>query len=245
MPDFWFSELSAVTDDQLYAAYAPPHQDEPWLRVNFVSSADGAVEIDGRSEGLSGSADKRVFKVLRARCDVLLAGAGTVKAERYQELVLNESRMKWRRAHDLPEVPVMAVVSGSAELDPTARIFTQAPRRTIVICAADAPRDRIAALGDVADVIAVGEGSVDFPAALAALHQHGLKQVLCEGGAITFGHLVAHNLVDELCLTVSPLLAGPGAARISAGEVRSATRQMSLQHTLHESNNLMLRYLRG
>ena len=245
MADFWFSELSDITDEELYAAYAPPRQDKPWLRVNFVSSADGAVEIDGRSEGLSGSADKRVFKVLRARCDVLLAGAGTVKVEQYRELVLNKSRRQWRRDHGLPELPVMAVVSGSAQLDPTARIFTQAPRRAIVICAADAPSDRIAALSDVAEVIAVGEGSVDFTAALAALHQHGLKQVLCEGGAITFGHLVAHDLVDELCLTMSPLLAGPGAARISAGEVRSATRRMSLQHTLHESNNLMLRYLRG
>ncbi|QSB06350.1 pyrimidine reductase family protein [Natronoglycomyces albus] len=245
MSGFWFSELSDLSEQQLYAAYAPPAEAESWLRVNFVTSADGAVEVEGRSGGLSGTADKRVFKVLRARCDVLLAGAGTVKAENYRELVLDQGRTAWRRAHGMEDVPIMAVVSGSASLDPGSELFTKAPRRPIVICSAAAPTERVRDLRQVADVIAAGDDGIDFPAAIAALRKRGLKQILCEGGAMTFGYLSAANLVDELCLTVSPLLTGPGASRISAGPARSAVHNLRLRHTLHEADNLMLRYLRG
>ncbi|GAB4007510.1 pyrimidine reductase family protein [Glycomyces albus] len=243
MPGVVFRELAEMTDAEVYSAYEPPEAE--WLRVNFVSSADGAATLEGLSGPLSGSEDKRVFKVLRARCDVLVAGSGTVLAEGYRELVLNPERVKWRLDHGLPEVPVMAVVSRTARLDPTDRIFTRAPRRPIVVCAANAPADRQEALSGVADVIAVGDGRVDYAAAVAALRERGLRQILCEGGPRVFGDLIAEDLVDELDLTVSPLLVGAGPKRIAEGHGAAAARSLELRHVLEAGGNLILRYLRG
>ena len=243
MPGVVFRELAEMSDAAVYAAYEPPEAD--WLRVNFVASADGAAAVGGLSGPLSGSEDKRVFKALRARCDVLVAGSGTVLAEGYRELVLSPDRTAWRRERGLPRVPVMAVVSRSARLDPGADLFARAPRRPIVVCAADAPPDRVEALGRVADVIAVGSGEVDFPAAVAALRERGLRQILCEGGPRVFGDLIAADLVDELDLTISPLLVGAGPFRVAGGRPAPAPRSLALRHVLAAGDNLILRYLRG
>ncbi|MEU6249803.1 pyrimidine reductase family protein [Glycomyces sp. NPDC047010] len=243
MADVLYRKLDELTDDQVYEAYAPPEPD--WLRVNFVSSADGAATLEGLSGPLSGAEDKRVFKVLRARCDVLLAGSGTVRAEGYGPLVLSEDRMAWRRAQGLPEVPVMAIASRTASLDPESGIFTEAPRRPILIVPADLPEEAVEPFRDVADVIAVGTGEVDFTAAVAALRARGLRQVLCEGGPHVFGSLIAAGLADELDLTVSPLLVGAGPIRIAEGDPAAEAVPLRLRHVLEAGGNLILRYLRG
>lgn len=239
-----YRKLDELTDDEVYAAYAPPAPD--WLRVNFVSSADGAATLEGLSGPLSGEEDKRVFKVLRARCDVLVAGSGTVKAEGYGPLVLSPERMAWREAQGLPEVPVMAVVSRSlAGLDPAMGIFTLAPRRPIVVVPADLPEATVGPFREVADVIAAGNGAVDLAAAITALRERGLRQILCEGGPRVFGELIAGDLVDELDLTVSPLLVGAGPVRVAEGPAAKDARPLELRHVLEAGGNLILRYLRG
>lgn len=243
MPDVQYLRLDELSDTELYDAYEPPEED--WLRVNFVSSADGAAALEGVSGPLSGTSDKRVFKVLRAGCDVLLAGSGTVLAEGYGPLTLNRERVKWRLDHGRPETPVMAVASRSARLDAEAGLFSLAPRRPIVICAADAAVDRITALREVADVIAVGHGEIDYRAAVEVLRERGLRQVLCEGGPRVFGELIAADLVDELCLTVSPLLVGAGPIRLAEGRAAEAARPLRLRHVIEAEGNLILRYLRG
>ncbi|WP_232822556.1 pyrimidine reductase family protein [Glycomyces dulcitolivorans] len=243
MAEVLYRKLDELTDDEVYEAYAPPEPD--WLRVNFVSSADGAATLGGLSGSLSGDADKRVFKVLRARCDVLLAGAETVRLEQYGPLVLSEDRMAWRRAQGLPEVPVMAIVTRTARLDPEAGIFTKAPRRPILVCPADLPEERVAPFREVADVIAVGTSTVDFTAAVAALRERGLRQVLCEGGPHVFGSLIAADLAQELDLTISPLLVGGGPHRIAEGYESAGARRLRLRHVLQAGDDLILRYVRG
>jgi riboflavin biosynthesis pyrimidine reductase len=239
-----FRKLDELTDDEVYAAYAPPAAD--WLRVNFVSSADGSATLEGLSGPLSGAADKRVFKVLRARCDVLVAGSGTVTAEGYGPLVLSAERMAWRRSQGLPEVPVMAVASRTTlGLDPKAGIFTEAPRRPILIVPEDLPESETEPFREVADVISVGEGSVDFRAAVAELRERGHRQILCEGGPHVFGELIADDLADELDLTLSPLLVGAGPMRIAEGRASTEARRLELRHVLEAGGNLILRYLRG
>ncbi|SDK68590.1 Pyrimidine reductase, riboflavin biosynthesis [Glycomyces sambucus] len=238
-----YRELDELTDDEVYEAYAPPEPD--WLRVNFVSSADGAATLGGLSGSLSGEADKRVFKVLRARCDVLVAGAQTVRAEGYGRLVLSEDRMAWRRAQGLPEVPVMAIVTRTAALDPGAAIFAEAPRRPILLCPGGLEEERVAPFREVADVIQTGTNWVDLTAAVAALRERGLRQILCEGGPHLFGDLVAADLVDELDLTLSPLLVGGGPYRIAEGHESSVARRLRLRHVLEAGDDLILRYVRG
>ncbi|HEU4427045.1 MAG TPA: pyrimidine reductase family protein [Pilimelia sp.] len=231
-----------LDDDALADAYAVG--EGPNLRVNFVTSLDGAVELESFSAGLSGPADKRVFAVLRMLCDALLVGAGTLRHESYRAVRLSEERRAWRLDRGLPAYPILAVVSRRLALDPAQAAFADAPVRPIVFTCAKAPPQRRAAMSDVADVVVVGDTTVDVAAAVAELHRRGLRRTLCEGGPQLFGGLTAADLVDEICLTLSPLLAGPGAGRITAGATTPA-RPMSLRHVLAADDMLLLRYARA
>ncbi|MFG1884258.1 pyrimidine reductase family protein [Micromonospora sp. NPDC049102] len=230
-----------LDDATLTALYG--RADQPRLRVNFVSSLDGAVSVDGYSAGLSGEPDKRVFGLLRMVCDALVVAAGTLRHEGYRAVRLDERRRAWRQANGLAAYPTLVVVSGALDLDPAQSAFADAPVRPIVLTHADA--DPPPGLTDVADVLRCGTGPVDLAAALAALHGRGLTQLLCEGGPHLFGALAAADLVDELCLTVAPLLAGPGPGRITAGAA-SPPRHLPLRHVLAADDGvLLLRHARG
>lgn len=230
-----------LTEAHLADLYADA--EPPWLRVNFVTSLDGAVEVDGVTAGLSSPQDQQVMRLLRMQCDALLLGAGTLRTERYGPLVLGERERAWRRDHGRSEHPTLVVVSGSLNLDPAQPAFAEAPVRPIVLTQATAPAPRRAALTVTTDVLTAGEGTVDLVAALALLHRRGLRQILSEGGPHLLGELTAADLVDELCLTVSPVLAGAGAGRITAGPT-SPLRPMSLGHVLAAGDTLLLRYRR-
>jgi riboflavin biosynthesis pyrimidine reductase len=232
-----------LTDEELLASYLPTDRDRPWLRVNFVASADGAVSVAGYSAGLSGPADKRVFGLLRMLCDAVMVGAGTLRHEGYGAMRLDERRRAWRRAAGLAEYPPLVLVSSRLDLDPDSPMFTEAPTRPIVLTHGGSPADQRRALADRADVLVCGDAEVDLTAARELLAERGLRQVLCEGGPHLFGSLAAADAVDELCLTVSPLLAGPGAARIIAGPP-APVRQLRLAHVLSADDNLLLRYTR-
>lgn len=224
--------------DELVARY--PRLDRPTLRVNFIASADGAVTVDGLSAGLQGPGDKEVFDTLRMVCDALIVAAGTVRAERYDALRLTPEARAWRVAHGLPEFPLMVIVSGSLDLDPAQLIFSDAPVRPIVLTHRAAPDSPIRA---VTEVITVGDEQVDLAAGVAALHARGARQLLCEGGPGLLGSMIAADLVDELCLTVAPLLAGGPAGRIAHGPATPA-RRMALRHALTREDMLFLRYAR-
>jgi riboflavin biosynthesis pyrimidine reductase len=232
-----------LTDEQLSDLYG--RSDRPSLRMNFVSSLDGAVDVGGYSEGLSGPADKRVFGLLRQLSDAVVVGAGTLRHEGYRAVRLDERRRAWREEHGLPAFPTLVVVSASLDVDPAQGAFADAPVRPLVITHAQAPAHRRARVEAVADLLVHGEREVDLPAALADLRARGLTQLLCEGGPQLFGGLLAAGLVDELCLTVSPLLTGPGAGRIIAGRPRDATLGMRLVHILTADDTLITRYIRA
>lgn len=234
---------AGLSDADLIARYERSDRSAGWLRVNFVASADGAVTLEGHSEGLSSPADKRVFGLLRMLCDVLLVGAGTMREEGYRALRLDPERRRWRRDAGLPEVPVLAVVSNRLALDPASPVFADAPVRPLVITHTGSPADARRRLAEVADVLVAGDAEVDLAAARAALAERGLTQVLCEGGPHLLGSLLAADQVDELCLTVAPLLAGSGAGRIVAGP-GCPPRRLGLTQVLESDGNLLLRYAR-
>src|SRR6478752_9729815 len=98
----WPSRDAAALDDaQLAGCYAINDRSRQSVRVNFVASIDGAATDHGLSGGLSGQADKRVFDILRRLCDVVLVGAGTVRAEGYGPMRLDTASVRWRRANGL------------------------------------------------------------------------------------------------------------------------------------------------
>lgn len=230
----------------VYAEYAVPDEQLAaggWhLRLNFVSSADGAVTQDGVSAGLSTPGDRRVFAALRGLADVILVGAGTVRVEGYGPDRPSDRRRERRRAQGLHEAPAIAVVSGRLDLDPTAELFSAPDARTIVFTHDGAPAERREALARVAEVVSTGADAVDPVAMLRDLAWRGMRRVLCEGGPHLFATLLSAGVVDELCLTLSPLLSGPGAGRIVAGAQLHAPARLRLSGLLEEDDALFLRY---
>jgi riboflavin biosynthesis pyrimidine reductase len=233
-----------LSDDALVALYAPTDRDQPWVRANFVASLDGAATLNGLSEGLSGAEDKRIFGILRMLCDALVVGAGTVRNEKYRSVRLSPERRAWRVERGLAEYPTLVVVSGLLDLDPAHPALADAPVRPAILTCADSPAANRKALDAVADVLVHGTGTVDLTAGLAELRERKLFQVLSEGGPHLFGALAAADLVDELCLTLAPLLAGPGAGRITAGLALPEARELVLRQVLSGDGQLFFRYSR-
>lgn len=215
-----------------------------WVRVNFVSTIDGSASADGVTGALGGPDDLRVFDLLRRITDVVLVAAGTVRDEGYGPMRVRESDVTWRRDHGMPDHPVFAIVSGSLSLDPSSRVFTEAPVRPVVLTSASAPADRRAALSAVADVVSCGDDTVDVALVRKALVSRGLGRIHCEGGPSFLGSLIAADLVDELCLTVDPSLEGGAGPRIATG-LSPELRRMRLAHVLRgEGDVLLTRYVR-
>jgi riboflavin biosynthesis pyrimidine reductase len=222
-----------LTDDDLVAAYATPPGHH--LRVNFVSSADGAVTLGGVSGSLGGPGDRRLFQLMRDLADVILVAAGTVRNEGYGYPNFGPERRARRRTAGRLEWPTFAIVSRSLDLDLSSSLFTDPPARTVLVAGPDAPADRRAELERHAEVL-VTDG---LPAAVAELGRRG--PILCEGGPSLFAALLRDGLVDELCLTLSPLLAGPGPGRIVAGAEHPAAT-LALRGLLEEDDALFTRY---
>lgn len=226
----------------LRASYRIADRSVPSVRVNFISSLDGAATVDGLSGGLGNADDKLVFDTLRLLSDVILVGAGTVRAEGYAGVGVSTADAAWRVSQGWAAQPPLAIVSARLDLDPGHPLFREAVTRPLVVTHAGSPRVARDALAAVADVLVCGETEIEPRLVVAALAERGLRQILCEGGPSLFGALIAADCVDELCLSLSPVLAGGSAGRISHGP--QATRDMSLIHALPAGDMLFLRYAR-
>jgi riboflavin biosynthesis pyrimidine reductase len=213
----------------------------PWVAVNFISSADGGTAIQGKSSALGDEDDKALFQALRAIADVILVGSGTVEAEDYRPVTLDEDRRRRRVEAGLSEVPILAIVSGRLGFDPEARVFSDSEHKPMVITGPDAQPAKLALLGDSADVVILEEVS---PRAI--LDRLGASRViLCEGGPTLVGQFVADHLVDELNLTIAPTMIAGRSARIAHGELAEPPLDMHLDRALFGDRSLFLRYLRG
>jgi riboflavin-specific deaminase-like protein len=235
----------APTGDPLVDFVGPPRPGavgRPWVMGNVVASADGATAVAGESRGLSGPADRRVFHALRAIADAVMAGAATVRADRYGPVRPGAGVATTRagRGQD-PSAPIV-VVSRSLKLDWDAPLFAEADTPTVVVAPEDAPADGRAAAAMAGDLILAGSGGVDLGAALVELGRRGLASVLCEGGPGLLAQLVEADLLDELFLTISPQLVAGGAQRVLPGALLVPPRQLELAALLEADNFLFVRY---
>lgn len=221
----------------------PTAEGRPGLRLNMIASADGATTVEGRSGGLGGPGDRALFHALRALADVIMVGAGTARVEGYGPPKLSNGDIAARERRDQAPLPRIAVVTRSLGLDWGSPLFARPLSRPIVVAPADAPPDRVGRAREVADVILAGAGTVDLPGAFAKLGQDGVRTVLCEGGPLLNGDLVAAGLVDELCLSVAPLLTADDAKRIVDGPALSPPLGMTLASACEEDDFLFLRYV--
>ncbi|MEI5584444.1 MULTISPECIES: pyrimidine reductase family protein [unclassified Agromyces] len=236
--------------DRLHAAYAVDvvdagaRADAAFCRVNMVSSIDGAATLQGRSGTLGDAQDQRLMSVLRSHADVVLVGSRTVAVEGYGGAAVHEADAAWRASRGRDPQPRFAVVSSALDLEARHPFFADAVRRPIVVTSAGAPRERREALAAVADVVVAGDARVDLGAALAELAARGMPSVLSEGGPGLFGALVAADLVDEACVTLSPVLVAGAASRITDAP-REVERRLRLVHAVAGERMLFLRYARA
>lgn len=241
--------FDATDSGRLGALYAYPDDlTRCWVRANFVASLDGGATTDGRSGGLGGPGDRAVFQTLRELCDVVLVGAGTARTENYSGAQLSSGCQRDRRARGQAAVPPIAIVTRSGLLDPGMRVFTRTEVPPLVLTStrsAPATRDRLGGHAEVRDCSGDDPGDVDPAAVFGTLAARGLLRVLTEGGPSLLGTLVAADLLDELCLTMAPLLVGGEARRIATGLGGVRTRMRRMHVLTDDDGYLYTRYVRG
>lgn len=208
-----------------YATRRDPHPDgRPWIGLCMIASLDGSIEVDGVSGGLSNDNDAEVLRALRQSADLVLVGAGTVRSEGYGAPAKAGQRI--------------GVVTNSADVDVSTDLFTSGAG--FLIC----PE---VAVDRGVPTLRAGADRVDLPAAVRRLHEvvPGVAFVQAEGGAILNAALAAHDLIDELNLTVSPIIAGGNGPRLTAALPVELSSRFELAHLLADDDSfLFTRWIR-
>ena len=229
---------------ELYAGLTLPDGSDrhrSWVALCMVTSVDGAVAVDGLSDGLGGEADLLALSRLRASNDVSLVGAGTVRQERYRPLTGSARRREDRAERGLRAAPRLAIVTRSGRLDPDLPVFANRDERPLLLTCEQADRAALARLEDRAEVHVLGEDSVPIERALDHLADLGLPRVLCEGGPNLNQAVLAAGRVDEVFLTLAPALVGGPASRIVHGE-HEVPQDLTLVSVFESEGDLLLRY---
>jgi riboflavin biosynthesis pyrimidine reductase len=204
-----------------------------WMFANFVSTLDGVVSIPGvpgsnRLIADGSDADRFVMGLLRACADVVLIGAGTLRGSPRAlwtpEVAHPDGAAEFRElraALGLAEQPALAIITSGSEFPADHPVLARSP----IVLTTEAGAERLHALPG-AEVVAVCAGErVDPAGAVAALRDRGYGRILSEGGPHLFGSLLVHGLLDELFLTLSPLVAGRTS---EGGEVLSLVEGLRL-----------------
>lgn len=224
-----------LSDPEIQRLYRMPDEDTLFVRTNFVTSLDGSVQgTDGRSGTINTPNDQRLFGWQRALSNVVLAGAGTARAEEYRAVRLTEEQHAVRAEAGLSGEPTLVVVSRSLKLDPS--IADQAGGQVIVITGAVGEDDHLTGAG-VEIMRAPGPGGVDMRRALGWLAERGLTRVVCEGGPSLHRQLLAEGLVDEICLTTVGAVVGGYGPRLVDGSPVSAS--FALAHLLIDDDGTL------
>lgn len=210
----------------------------------MVASVDGSATRDGRSGPLGGPADLVALRRLRDACDVVLVGAGTIRDEGYDALPGSAERRAERVRRGLHPRPRVAIVTASGMLDPDLPVFGDAGHPPLVLAADGADRAGLAALDGRAEVRRIGPAPLDGEALVACLVAEGLTRVTCEGGPHLAAALLAADRVDEVFLTLAPVLLGGGGPRIVGGGLEQAT-DLELAEVHEYDGDLLLRYRRA
>ncbi len=236
-------EPRADVSEGATAAVSPPQR--PRVLLNMISTLDGRATLGGRSGAIGGRADHELFHALRSVVDAVMVGAGTARAERYGRLVREEPLRELRRAHGLDPEPLACIVSGRLALNAEIPLLADPAARVAILTASAASLLDCDAHIDY--IRAAAEGRLDLPQALAELGgRFGVRSVLCEGGPHLNAQLLSAGLVDELFLSLSPLLAGGDATgealRILAGIDLDPPVKLELLAVHESESSLFLRY---
>jgi riboflavin biosynthesis pyrimidine reductase len=239
-------DVSAIVEQLgLWSAHNTPAQ-RPRVLLNMISTLDGRASLGGRSGPLSDAADRAVFHELRGGVDGVLVGAGTVRSERYGRMIPDAARRELRRRRGQSDEPLACIVSGRLALDGDVPLLREPSARVAILTASAASLPASAAT--VEYVRTARDGRLDLAAALGELRaRFAIDSILCEGGPHLGLQLLEAGLLDELFLSLSPLLAGgePSggeALRILAGAELEPAAELELLDVLRSDSRLFLRY---
>jgi riboflavin biosynthesis pyrimidine reductase len=244
-----------ATADEIVAGFgldalaATGAANRPYVLLNMVSTVDGHATLSGRSGGLSSRADRELFHGLRMAVDAVMAGAGTVRVERYGRIIPEESRRRRRVEQDRSEEPLACIVSGRLALEGDIPLLADPAARVVILTPSSASLPAGTAAAEVDYIRAARDRQLDLAAALAELRaRFDVHTLLCEGGPHLNAQLLGAGLIDELFLSLSPLLAGGDppaggkALRILAGPELSPPVALELRGVLEHDSGLFLRY---
>ncbi|HTZ86793.1 MAG TPA: dihydrofolate reductase family protein [Solirubrobacteraceae bacterium] len=240
-------EIAAGLDFAARAqARADDARERPYLLLNMISTVDGRASIGGRSGPIGNRADRELFHALRARVDAVMAGAGTVRVERYGRIVSSEQTRRERVQRGLSAEPIAGIVSGRLALPHDTPLLCEPEARVVVLTpsAASLPET-----GAQIDYVRAGkDGELDLASAMRELRaRFGVQTLVCEGGPHLNTQLLLAGLVDELFLSLAPKLAGGEdatgeALRILAGVAFAEPAELELIGALENDSHLFLRY---
>ncbi|HVV75777.1 MAG TPA: pyrimidine reductase family protein [Mycobacteriales bacterium] len=213
------------------------------VRANMITALDGAAAFAGRTKAITDSADQTLLVYLRSCSDVILAGSATVAAEQYGPVRLRDELRSRRTAAGRSEVPRLAVVTARGALSRELRIFSDDTQRPLIVTVGRTATGQ-PELAELGDVVVAGDDVIEPAAMLQALRDIGLERVLCEGGPYLLSTLIDAGLVDDMCLTVTPYLAGSQPTTPQPTSALLAPTRLSLRHVLQRNDLLYLRYSR-
>src|SRR5690606_22159261 len=184
----------------------------PWVATNMVATLDGAAMLAGRSGQIGGPGDRVLFAAIRALADVIVAGAATVRTERYRPAVPPPEVQAWRVTNGRAPMPTPAVVTASGRLGdvplPAPRAEGEDLPRPIVYGGPATPEAAITELGAVPEVVQ-GTSPMVLPTVLVDdLARRGHRRILCEGGPDLLAQFHEHDLVDDWFVTIGPIVSG-------------------------------------
>ncbi|HET7017345.1 MAG TPA: dihydrofolate reductase family protein [Streptosporangiaceae bacterium] len=186
--------------------------ERPYVVLSCAISLDGYLDDASQTRlVLSGAADLDRVDELRASCDAILVGAGTIRADNPRLLLRSQARREARVARGVAGDPVRVVISGSGELDPGARLFAHGESTRVVYTSSRAVAGARARLDGVAEVVAAGD-PVDLDLVLADLSGRGVGRLMVEGGSAVLTQFLVGGLADELQLAIAPIFVGDSRA---------------------------------
>lgn len=219
--------------------------DRPYTVLSCGMSLDGY--LDGGTTArlpLSNEADFDRVDGVRATCDAILVGAGTVRNDNPRLLVRSQRRRDERIARGLKPSPIKVTVTGSGRLDACAEFFMTGDTEKLVYCASDAVEQTRHLLGSVATVVDGGQ-PVQMGRVSEDLYSHGVRRLMVEGGGTMHTQFLTADLADELHLVVAPLFVGDSRAHrfVSDGDFPwNHHRRATLAEVRRIGDVVLLRY---
>jgi riboflavin-specific deaminase-like protein len=240
------ADASQIVEGFELAKRAQTVSARPYLILNMVSTLDGRASIEGRSGAIGNRADRELFHALRANVDAVMAGAGTVRVERYGRIIPNAATREHRRERGHEDEPLACIVSARLSLPDDLPLLNEPAARVVIVTPSAA--SLTGASAQIEYVRADSDGRLDLRLAMRELSERfGVRTLLCEGGPHLNGELLQAGLVDELFLSLAPKLTGGEdvtgeALRIVAGATFSEPLELELLGALENESHLFLRY---